>query len=302
MEMNRPLTDQFANMQTTASNAINNVSGSVNSTLSNVSGSVNSTLSSFSTPDIGTTSTEFINSNSIISKFAFLLLVLILFIMLMNLGVFVIGYLIRPSKSPYIIKGIHPGNKIVRIPQDPENSNSVTIYRSNNEDKGIEFTWAVWINIDKLPDSGTKNIFTKGSGETQKGPSVGVKGEDNKTCSIIVNMDSVVLTETNKITISDIPLARWFNLAIRLQNKIMDVYVNGTVAKRYVFSSIPRQNYGDIVVGDFDGTISDLRYFDTALNVFQINNIAMAGPNMQSESKALDTRFDYLSSAWYSPS
>ena len=58
----------------------------------------------------------------------------------------------------------------------------------------------------------------------------------------------------------------------------------------------------EALVGDFDGTISDLRYFDTALNVFQINNIAMAGPNMQSESKALDTRFDYLSSAWYSPS
>jgi hypothetical protein len=97
-------------------------------------------------------------------------------------------------------------------------------------------------------------------------------------------------------------LGRWFNLAIRMQNKIMDVYVNGTVAKRYVFSSIPRQNFGDVIVGEFDGTLSDLRYFDSALNIFQLNNIAMAGPNLKAESKTLDTRFDYLSSLWYSPS
>ena len=291
MELNRPITEQLPDIQTGATTAINSVKDSVSSSLKD-----------FSTQSIGTTSQEFINSNSIISKFVFLVLVLIVFIMLMNLGIFLINYILQPSKSPYVIKGIHSGNTKVMIPQDPKNSNAVTIYRSNNADKGIEFTWTVWIKIDQLPENTTyKNIFTKGSGDSQKGPKVSIKGNVDKTGSIVIDMDSVT-NETNTIDIPNIPLSRWFNLAIRLQNKIMDVYVNGTVAKRHVFSNIPRQNFGDVIVGEFDGTLSDLRYFDSALNVFQLNNIAMSGPNMIEKPKTPDRRYDYLSSSWYSPS
>ena len=81
----------------------------------------------------------------------------------------------------------------------------------------------------------------------------------------------------------------------------MDVYVNGIVANRYVFKNVPKQNYGDIEVGGFNGNLSDLRYFDSALNVFQINNITMAGPNLTSAATAKDTKFDYLANAWYQP-
>ena len=222
----------------------------------------------------------------------------------MNLGIFLINYILQPSKSPYVIKGIHSGNTQVMIPQDPKNSNAVTIYRSNNADKGIEFTWTVWIKIDKLPVNTTtyENIFTKGSGENQKGPKVSIKANVDTTGSIVIDMDSVNSSTPESIDIANIPLGRWFNLAIRLQNKIMDVYVNGTVAKRHVFSNIPRQNFGDVIVGKFDGTLSDLRYFDSALNVFQLNNIAMSGPNMKEKPKTPDRRYDYLSSSWYSPS
>ena len=96
-------------------------------------------------------------------------------------------------------------------------------------------------------------------------------------------------------------MGRWFNLAVRMQNKIMDVYVNGVVAKRHVFKNVPKQNYGDIQVGGFNGNLSDLRYFNAALNVFQINNIAMAGPNLTAANSSTDTKFDYLSSSWYKP-
>jgi hypothetical protein len=86
-----------------------------------------------------------------------------------------------------------------------------------------------------------------------------------------------------------------------MQNKIMDVYVNGVVANRHVFKNVPKQNYSDIQVGGFNGNLSDLRYFNAALNVFQINNIVMAGPNLKTEESSVDSRFDYLSSSWYKP-
>jgi hypothetical protein len=293
MDFNKPLGEQASGIQAGVSDAISGATNKISSGLSSLT----------SNADLGSASSEFINSNSIISKFVFLILVLIVFVMLMNLGVYIIGYFLRPDLSPYVIKGLINGNTQVRIPQDPKNSNSVTIYRSNNASKGIEFTWSVWLNINELPP-GESLIFSKGNDYTQKGPAMAIKKGDNDSGTISIYMDSVVAADnTTKptVTLTDIPLNRWFNVAIRMQNKIMDVYVNGTVAKRYVFTNVPKQNYGDVVIGRFNGQLSDLRYFSSALNVFQINNITMAGPNMTSANNQRDTKFDYLSSMWFQP-
>jgi hypothetical protein len=199
-----------------------------------------------------------------------------------------------------VIKGLINGNTAVTIPQDPKNSNSVTIYRSNNASKGIEFTWSVWLNLNELPQNGIDTIFSKGDGIKQNGPSMKLNKEPDNSGTIQIQMDSVA-GPNEIIKIVNIPLSRWFNIAIRLQNKIMDVYVNGTVARRYVFTNVPKQNYGDIIVGRFNGMMSDLRYFNTALNVFHINNITLAGPNLKTAVNQRDTKFDYLSNIWYKP-
>jgi hypothetical protein len=286
MDFNKPIAEQASNIP----GAISGVADKISTGLTDLT----------SNADLGSASNEFVNSNSIISKFAFLLLVLIVFILLLNLGVYFISLFLRPDYSPYVIKGLANGNSIINIPQDPSNSNSVTIFRSNNAEKGIEFTWSIWLNINELPNE-TANIFSKGNGTNQNGPTVSLKKGENDSGMIEINMDSVTGTNDKPIQIKNIPLNRWFNVAVRLQNKIMDVYVNGTVAKRHIFTNIPKQNYGDVIVGRFNGELSDLRYFNTALNVFQINNIVMAGPNMKAANNQNDKKFDYLSNIWFRP-
>ena len=44
-------------------------------------------------------------------------------------------------------------------------------------------------------------------------------------------MDTLVLV-TEEVIVNDLPFKKWFHLAIRLENKIMDVYVNGEIVKR----------------------------------------------------------------------
>lgn len=322
MDLNKPIAEQMqsgiSGIQSGISGIQSGVSGiqsSVSGIQSGISDTVSNTLNSGfgSSTDLGGASSEFLNSNSIISKFVFLLLVLIVFIMLLNLGVYLISYFIRPDRSPYVVKGLINANRKITISQDPKNSNSVTIYRSNNEDKGIEFTWTVWLYFDGLPSGAAKHIFSKGTGSQQKGPSVTLVKQNTDSASdptaktgtgaIRIDMDTVIANDPDNgpVFIKNVPLNRWFNIAIRMQNKIMDVYVNGVVANRYVFKNVPKQNYGDIGVGGFNGNLSDLRYFDSALNVFQINSIAMAGPNLTTAETAKDSKFDYLASAWYQP-
>ena len=290
MDFNKPILEQISSPQSSVSDAVTSATDTIGSG-----------FNSISSASIGDASSEFMNSNSIISKFVFLLLILIVFIMLMNLGVYIISYFLRPDTTPYVVKGLINGNRQITIPQDPKNSNAVTIYRSNNADKGLEFTWTVWLHIDTLPEGVISSIFSKGNGTSQNGPTMTlVKGTDS-TGTINIKMDTVAAEDGNVVDIKNIPLGRWFNLAVRMQNKIMDVYVNGVVANRHVFKNVPKQNYSDIQVGGFNGSLSDLRYFNVALNVFQINNIVMAGPNLKTEASSVDSRFDYLSSSWYKP-
>lgn len=299
MDFNKPILEQ-----------ISGPSSSVSDSITSATDKISSSFNSISSASLGDASSEFINSNSIISKFVFLLLVLIVFIMLMNLGVYIISYFLRPNTTPYVVKGLINGNRQIIVPQDPTNSNSITIYRSNNEDKGLEFTWTVWLHVDALPWGAYNRIFSKGNGTSQNGPTLSLyKGTDtsgasDNTGTIKIRMDTVAAetaTDGNVVDIKNIPMGRWFNLAVRMQNKIMDVYVNGVVAKRHVFKNVPKQNYSDVQVGGFNGNLSDLRYFNSALNVFQINNIAMAGPNLTAANSSTDTKFDYLSSSWYKP-
>jgi hypothetical protein len=119
---------------------------------------------------------------------------------------------------------------------------------------------------------------------------------------------STVSTEnraTNEyVDVSNIPINQWFNVIIRLENKIMDIYMNGAIVKRLTFTNSPKQNYDDVYVcgnGGFVGSLSDLRYFNRSLNIFEINTIVYSGPSLVSNSAVSNTPvYNYLSSSWYS--
>ncbi len=301
-------------------NSLNNMSQSMN----NARESFNKTVSEVSAQDIADAGKDFINSNSLVAKFVFLILILIIFMVLLNLGIYLILYFTKPDKQPYLIKGLVAGSSRRFIPQDPKSGTAVRIYRSNNENKGLEFTWSVWLKRNSLPNDkqadaigNTKeyeHIFSKGkfqpevNGITTIGNSPGVyfKGNDPNVNKILIRMDTVVNdTLTNhfeEVEIDDIPLRRWFHLAIRVENKIMDIYINGVVTKRVVFTKLPKQNYEGVYVnhnGGFDGALSDLRYFDSGLNVFQILNIVSAGPDLRSADDDKNKNYDYLANSWY---
>ena len=324
MDFNKPFGEQVGqsnqeylnNIQETTKTGLNNISDSFN----NIRDSVQTSVNEFQSKDTMTLGAEFINSNTIVAKFVFLVLVLVAFMVLLNIGLYVVAYFTKPVKSPYIVKGMSGGSNSKTAPQDPKKGNSVTIYRSNNENKGMEFTWSVWLKREQPTSSTTfkqhEHIFNKGDNPGLfdsiggNAPGVYFLNDDSTTVTnkIVIKMDVVPTeiitkdTTSEEIVIDNLPFGKWFHLAIRLENKIMDVYVNGAIAKRVTFSHLPNQNYGDVHVakeGGFVGNISDLRYFDRGLNVFQIMNIVNIGPNLRSADADNNSDFDYLSSSWY---
>lgn len=303
--------NQISNIQEGAMQGAKNVT----ETLGSVRDNLNTQVKEFSTKASNFSTKEFLESNTLIAKLVFLILVLIGFMIFMYLGIALITYFTSSATNNlYIVNGLNDGSNYKVIPQDPKNTQAVTITRSNNQNSGIEFTWSVWLkttgkNNTKVPYS---HIFSKGGNGTfdnngimkiNNAPGVyfingdaisnnnvipGYNGATQTNIAIFMNVASTKPTSdigsiTESLVVNGVPIGTWFNLVIRLENKVMDVYINGTLTKRHIFTNVPIQNYDDVFIcgnGGFTGNLSDLRYFNRALNVFEINNIVSAGPTL----------------------
>jgi Concanavalin A-like lectin/glucanases superfamily len=274
----------------------------------------NGAFNSFSTTGRGSFGPrEFLESNSLVAKFAFLLLVIFGFIILLRVGISVISYLFKPNESPHLIDGMVDASQMIVFQQDPSNNGAVTIYRSVNANDGIEFTWSVWLFINNIfagnSNSNTyKHIFSKGNSNLQENgliypnnaPGLYLAPNSN-TLVLMMNTFNVINEE---ILIPDIPISKWVNVIIRCQNTTLDVYVNGTIARSINLVGVPKQNYGDVYVamnGGFDGYISNLWYYNYALGTAAIQRIAANGPNtkMIGNNGMTDRFFNYLSLRWF---
>jgi len=251
---------------------------------------------------------QFLSSNTIIAKFAFVILVIIIFLFLLSLGVRVLSYFFTPINNPMIINGILEGNVNKTITTDPSLKSSIPILRSNNQKTGLEFTWSTWLFVKNIrQDIPLNHIFNKGTNDyndeglaTMNCP--GLYLTQNASLKIIV--DSTDNTE-NMLEVPNIPFNKWFHVAIRVENTILDVYINGTLTERRISTSVPRQNFYDIQIcqkGGFQGQLSNLQYYNSALSVIQINNIVFWGPNLTQSNLPSYNTTDYLSPAWYSTS
>ena len=199
-------------VESTSSN-ISSVASGVTDSVSNASEYVKGSLDTFGDADLVGSTEGFLNSNTLVAKFSFIVLVLIVFMILVNLGVKLVGYFMKPKADPFLISGTMNAANEVIIYQDPKNADSVPILRSNNQNKGIEFTWSLWIFVNDTAKSPKySNIFNKGNAtyrddgiaSVNNGPGLYL---DNSTNDLIITMNTVAISNPEEtIVVKDIPL------------------------------------------------------------------------------------------------
>jgi hypothetical protein len=312
---------QLPNFVKNATESLGNAVSDVGKSYNDAKQSVNTSLTGFSqqaSAGVGA-SQQFLTSNTIIAKFAFVILVILLFLFALGLGINVIQYFVNPSNNPYLIKGMISGSDAQVIQQDPTQKSAISLQRSNNRKTGLEFTWSVWLYIADLENGATVNnagvqptkyqhVFSKGNPTWGSNGIATVNNAPGLYISPGSNAFHIVMNTSGGpdeiVDISNIPIKRWVHVAIRMENTMMDVYINGTIRERRVMKYVPKQNFENVLVcqnGGFSGNLSNLRYYNKALSVIQISNIVYWGPNTKASSSTSTTKggFDYLSSTWY---
>ena len=268
---------------------------------------------------------EFMESNSLVAKFAFILMVFIVFSVAVKLAIIGLSYLMLPTMSPYVLDGTaNTEDMAMSVSQDPAQKDSVFIARSMNEDGGLEYTWSAWFFVNQVPLEKGKwsRIFSKG-GEGTKSTTDGIYYPNNApgmyirfsndinatnpdrtdagtnvSLMAVVDVtgknDSTTITKNlhEQLISTDIPMKNWVNAVVRVTNNVIDLYINGRLAQRRKTAGIPLQNYGKVNIGEskakdrFSGYISTIQYFNYSIGANKIKSIVDEGPNMKMVTSA----------------
>ena len=271
------------------------------------------------------------SSLGFISKFALMILLIMIIVVCIRIGTNILLYFFSgsTSESPYLIKGMIPGTQETIIPQDPSKKNSITVLKSKDEKDGLEFTWSLWLyindsnyNSNNISSSyNYRHIFSKGNADISDNIIGGYDAAptDISDGQVFPNSSPGLYLKTNSnelrvsmntfsdiienVDIDNIPLNKWLNVIIRVKGTVLDIYINGVLLERHFLSGVPRQNYGDVNValkGGFDGMISNLRYHNKALGPGAISEIINSGPNTTKVGRSIGSgKPPYMSYRYY---
>ena len=325
----RSITKNASNMATKALNKTKEIGQSIQNTAAKVTNAVKSSVGDVQKKVNGITqmnsikgpvtrwsamTQEFMTSNSAISKFVGFILCLLLFVIIFQIGMGLLQTMFGANNSPYIINGMVPSDKELQISANPNVADSVPIYRSIDQNQGLEYSWNVWFNVDSNLSSTTfQKIFSKGTTPKTNIPRLNVSPglflnrdtpSSNSLHLIIGTLDtSYNTTQSEEIIINDIPIQKWVCCTIRVQGKSVDVYINGFLKQRKNLISLPKQNYYDTYIGDnggFKGYISSLRYYGYAIGYDEIQSLFAAGPSLKMlNSSTMPASSDYFGANWY---
>lgn len=135
-------------------------------------------------------------------------------------------------------------NTALVFPQDPSTCYPI-LEPSKDERNGIEYSYSCFIRVGSDNFTGQRNglrhIFHKGSPTIYPlmAPGVFFKADTN---TLRVYQNSTVHWDRH-VDIPNIPINKWFHLVVMIKGNALDVYINGNLANRLKFDSVPKLNY-----------------------------------------------------------
>tara|TARA_A100001011_G_C14305631_1_gene842975 strand:- start:1645 stop:2370 length:726 start_codon:yes stop_codon:yes gene_type:complete len=162
------------------------------------------------------------------------------------------------------------------------------------------YAYSIWFYVTdwqyRLTE--TKDLLVRGSMSGHASPRITLAPyENNLTVSI-----STVQQKTNEVfnsvagrpphtdhkcSIENFPLQRWVNLIVSLNNRTLDLYLDGKLVRTCILPSPAKiHNNAPVLItpgGGFKGYTSNLQFFANPLNPQQSFNIYRAGPNCGSD-------------------
>lgn len=148
------------------------------------------------------------------------------------------------------------------------------------------YTFSIWFYINEWNYRYGENkvIFQRKDPNNDPAPSVYL---DSTTNNLHVSLATYNTHDTSSVSnvsvcsIDNVPIQAWTNLIITLNNRALDMYLNGKLVRTCVMPGVPRMNPASAVTlcpnGGFSGYVSTFKYIANAINPTQAYNIYKDG-------------------------
>jgi len=157
------------------------------------------------------------------------------------------------------------------------------VFELQNSDDGLECTYSFWMYVHNwnYRRGEWKNVFVKGDADESQGsnraPGVWLYPESN---DLHIRFNTYA-NPNEGCDVRNIPLQKWVNVVIVLNNRSVDTYVDGKLERSCVLMGVPKLNENDLHVGvngGYMGKLSKLQYFKNALNPDDVYGLYVKGP------------------------
>jgi hypothetical protein len=150
-----------------------------------------------------------------------------------------------------------------------------------------DYTYSIWMYINdwNYRFGESKVIFGRVDQNNDPAPSVTLAPSNNDlNVTLAVYPNEATQSSGQSLytcSIKDIPLQRWTNLIMSLNNRAMDLYLDGKLVKTCVMPGVPKMNPSSNIMlcpdGGFSGYVSNFKYLPNAVNPSQAYDIYKAG-------------------------
>ena len=165
---------------------------------------------------------------------------------------------------------------------------------------GLGFTYSMWIYVaDWNYNFGQmKNILLKGdSNDGRMAPGLFFYPETN---SLHARINTHAPGGTEGCDIADFPLQKWVNLVYILNNRTVDIYIDGKLERSCVLKGVPILNNDPVRICDnpsYWGQISKVQYFNRSIQPYEIAKIYSEGPFQDPRYKVSFFQHGHIASA-----
>jgi hypothetical protein len=156
-----------------------------------------------------------------------------------------------------------------------------------NPSSGYNLSYSMWIYVRDWDYrfGKWKNIMWKGNvkSKTKKkrhSPSIWLYPLTNSIKFVTSHTGANGITSCD---VENIPLQKWVHLTYVLNNRSVDIYVNGKLERTCILEGIPINNANDNLIVNYNngfyGKMGKMQYFTRSLSPEEIVSLYMAGPD-----------------------
>lgn len=187
-----------------------------------------------------------------------------------------------PSDEVELIPGSQYGNVQLAKP--------LSLPLSFNQPEGLTYSYSGWVLVKDFTDGFglERRVLSKGDS-----PGLYLNATSNAFMVKIATFGS-----TESILITNIPAMKWIHFAIVVDQRAVDIYINGILSRHHTLSQLPKQNTDPVVFGPgWSGVIGKVVYYARSLAPEQVKALSKQTPPDDLQPKP--SAGSYFDISWY---